>query len=89
MNKQRRKRLTEAMELLQEAQQIIEEVKDEEQEAFDNLPEGLQCSERGEALPSMPQIKTVIATVDTIRRSFRSLTRSILIVCLMEQKRTE
>lgn len=50
MNKQRRKRITEAMELLQQAQAIIEEVKDEEQDAFDNLPEGLQGSERGEAM---------------------------------------
>lgn len=50
MNKQRRKRITEAIELLEQAQQIIEEVKDEEQEAYDNLPEGLQCGERGEAM---------------------------------------
>ena len=50
MNKQRRKRLAEAMELLQQAQEIIEEVRDEEQGAFDNLPEGLQYSERGEAM---------------------------------------
>lgn len=50
MNKQRRKRLTEVMELLQEAQQIIEEVRDEEQEEFDNLPEGLRCSGRWKAM---------------------------------------
>ncbi|MGG7621296.1 hypothetical protein [Bacillus coreaensis] len=28
----------------------MESVKDEEQDAFDNFPEGLQVSERGEAM---------------------------------------
>lgn len=37
MNKVRRKQLEKAMELIQEAQEIIESMKDEEQEAFDNI----------------------------------------------------
>lgn len=48
MNKNRRKRLAEAKELLEQAFSIIEEVKDEEQEAYDNIPENLQSSERSE-----------------------------------------
>ena len=31
-------------------QEMIETIKDEEQEAFDNLPENLQGSDRGEAM---------------------------------------
>lgn len=50
MNKQRRKYLSTALEYLEQAQIIVESVKDEEQEAFDNMPEGLQYSERGEAM---------------------------------------
>lgn len=50
MNNQRRKELRKAMELLSEARGIIESVRDEEQEAFDNLPEGIQYSDRGEAM---------------------------------------
>jgi len=57
MNKDRRKRLTEALALLDkaetllnEADQIVTEVRDEEQEAFDNLSEGLQQSERGQLM---------------------------------------
>ena len=48
MNKQRRKRIQEALEIIEEAKAILEEVQEEEQEAFDNMPEGLQSSERGE-----------------------------------------
>lgn len=47
MNKQRRKRLEEASKLIAQAQGIIEEVKDEEQEAHDNLPESIQYGEKG------------------------------------------
>lgn len=50
MNKQRRKQIEKAIGLLSEARAILEEVTDEEQEAFDNLPEGLQQSERGELM---------------------------------------
>lgn len=42
MNKIRRKQLQEASELIAKAQGIIESVKDDEQEAHDNLPESIQ-----------------------------------------------
>ena len=48
MNNQKRKRLKEAIELMERATAIIEEIKDEEQEALENLPENLQESERAE-----------------------------------------
>lgn len=50
MNKQRRKRLEEASKLIAKAQEIIEEVKDEEQEAHDNLPESIQYGEKGQQM---------------------------------------
>lgn len=50
MNKQRRKKLAEASSLIAQAQSIIEEVKDEEEEARYNLPESLQDSEKGEQM---------------------------------------
>lgn len=50
MNKARRTRLNEAMQMLCEAQEIIEACKDEEEDAFYNLPDSLQGSERGEAM---------------------------------------
>lgn len=50
MNKQRRKSLTEAYDKLAEVVESIEFLRDEEQESFDNLPEGIQESERGEQM---------------------------------------
>lgn len=50
MNKQRRKRLEEAFDLIGQAQSILEEVKDEEQEAHDNLLESIQYGEKGEEM---------------------------------------
>ena len=50
MNKARRKRLSEAYEKITEVQGIIEEIRDEEQEAHDNLPESFQNGERGEEM---------------------------------------
>ena len=50
MNKQRRKELEKALELIAEARGIIENCRDDEQDAFDNLPESIQESERGETM---------------------------------------
>ena len=50
MNKERRKRLAEAFEKIGEVKEIIESVKDEGQEAYDNLPENFQNGERGEEM---------------------------------------
>ena len=50
MNRERRKRLEAAKEKLEEAYFELEAIKDEEQEAYDNTPESLQQTERGEAM---------------------------------------
>jgi uncharacterized protein YciU (UPF0263 family) len=47
MNKERRDRLSDVIASLEEAKDILEDVKNDEQDAFDNMPVGLQCSERG------------------------------------------
>lgn len=50
MNKQRRKRLAEAFDKLDEVLEIIEEVKQEESEAMENLPDNFRYGERGEEM---------------------------------------
>ena len=50
MNNERRKTLSQAIALLEQANKLISRVLDEEQDAFDNMPEGLQMSERGEQI---------------------------------------
>lgn len=47
MNNTRRKTLKQAVTLLENANNIIESVLDEEQDSYDNLPEGLMDSDRG------------------------------------------
>ena len=48
MNKKRLQKLVEAVAKIQSAYDTLETIRDEEQEAFDNMPESLQYSERGE-----------------------------------------
>lgn len=50
MNKERREKLQKAMVLVGDAKTIIEEVHEQEEEAFESMPENLQYSERGEAM---------------------------------------
>jgi hypothetical protein len=48
MNAQRRRQIKRIRTNLIEIQEQIESVRDDEQEAFDSMPEPLQMSERGE-----------------------------------------
>lgn len=50
MNEQRRKGLRAIINKLEEARDTIESLKDEEQDAYDNLPEGVQSGERGDTM---------------------------------------
>jgi uncharacterized protein YukE len=45
--------LRSAMESMQEIYLTLESLKDEEQEAFDNLPEGLQQADRGQSMEAI------------------------------------
>lgn len=64
MNKQRRARLSEAHSLLGRAVSIVERAKDEEQDSFDNLPENLQSSERGELMEeAIDELQTAIDSI--------------------------
>lgn len=72
MNKQRRKNLAETLDMIEQILSIVETVKDEEQEAFDNMPEGIQCSERGEAM------EEIIYQLEEIYDSIQSAQDQIL-----------
>jgi len=50
MNEERLKSLKRCLDKIQDAHDVLEEVRDEEQDAFDNMPEGLQYSERGDMM---------------------------------------
>ena len=50
MNKTRRKRLGEAFDKCAEILEILEEVKQEEEEAYENLPDSFRDGDRGEEM---------------------------------------
>lgn len=50
MNKVRRNQIDNAIQLAYKLQEEIENIQQDEQEAYDNLPESLQYSERGETM---------------------------------------
>lgn len=50
MNAQRRKEIAKAIALIEDAIAILDSVAEGEREAYDNLPESLQYSERGERM---------------------------------------
>lgn len=50
MNKQRRKRLGKAFDLVSEAMEILEDIKTEEQESYDNLPDNFRDGDKGEEM---------------------------------------
>ena len=64
MNKERRNRLKEVKEKIAEILCTIEEVRDEEEAAYDNLPESLQNGERGELMYN---------NVDTLQEIYENL----------------
>ena len=50
MNKDRRKRLGSAFDMVDKAKDILTDVKTEESESYDNLPEQFRDGERGEEM---------------------------------------
>lgn len=50
MNKERRNRINKVIEQLEVLKDEISDISMEESEAYDNLPEGIQDSDRGEAM---------------------------------------
>lgn len=71
MNKARRNAIEQVMDALFELRTQVEQIMDEETEAFENLPDGLQASERGEAMES------AIASLDDACESIESAIDSL------------
>lgn len=67
MNKQRRKTIEEVIGLLEDAKSTLETITEEEQEAYDNLPEGIQDSERGETMyNNVSEMEEVSSTLEDV-----------------------
>jgi len=67
MNKERRKVLQGIVDALDEQKVCIETVYEEEQEAYDNLPESIQYSERGETMSNnVSEMEDVASELDDL-----------------------
>lgn len=65
MNKDRRKQLESIVERIEEIKALVEALRDEEQGAFDNLPEGLQQSDRGQGMEAaVEQLEAAISALE-------------------------
>lgn len=49
MNNERRKEIAKATGMIEEAKAILEQAQSDEQDSYDNMPEGLQSGDRGQA----------------------------------------
>jgi uncharacterized protein YukE len=75
MNTARRKALGEIQDQLTDLQSALELFKDEEQECYDNLPEGIQYSEKGEAMESA--VESMEAAYDNIQDAIDNISEAI------------
>lgn len=71
MNKERRKRIQELKDKLLDLQTEIEAIKNEEQEAYDNLPESLQEGDKG------TKMSDAIDNLDSAYSSFEEVAESL------------
>lgn len=74
MNNERRKRLAALSQQLAELKDEIQSVLDEEEEAFNNLPEGLQSGERGDAMQT--DIASLDAAISALEEAGDQLTEA-------------
>ena len=71
MNKQRRGELAKVIDLLQGVREMLESTKDDEEMTFDNFPESLQESVRGEAMQEA--IDNMESALDSIDEAISSV----------------
>lgn len=68
MNKQRRKEIRDIASQLEVLMERIEAIKEEEEEAFENLPESIQYSERGEQMEEYTMsLDQAVSDIDLVR----------------------
>ena len=74
MNKSRRKQIQEALSLIEKAYDLLTDAKDEEEEAFDNLPESLQESERGMTMQdNVDNLDTAVTSLEEAKDALENI----------------
>lgn len=66
MNEERRKKIKEAINHIDNGLNLLNEVQSDEQDAFDNLPENMQSGEKGENMQgALDSIQSAIDNVES------------------------
>ncbi|WP_411752129.1 hypothetical protein [Serratia sp. (in: enterobacteria)] len=76
MNADRRKRLSDLFVKIEIIKGEVEDVRDEEQDAFDSMPEGLQQSERGQK--SEMAISCIEEIIDGLEKACDQINEAII-----------
>lgn len=67
MNKQRRQELNDIISELDDLKDRLNSVMEEEQEAYDNMPESLQDSERGEEMQfNVDMLDSIVTDIECV-----------------------
>ena len=70
MNKERSQELGDVIDYLDDAIMRLEEIRDDEQESFDNLPEGLQSSRAGDSMQdAIDRLEGFCDDIETVKAS--------------------
>ncbi|EGN9484924.1 hypothetical protein IS238_000318 [Salmonella enterica] len=64
MNNERRKHLAVLSQQLAELKDDVQSVPDEEEDAFNNLPEGIQNGERGDAMQTATALEAAVSALE-------------------------
>lgn len=76
MNKERRRRIEEIVSALDDLKHDLENILDDEQTAFDSIPESLQQTERAESSQTaIDEMTDVISTIETIVDQLTEITQ--------------
>lgn len=74
MNNLRRMQIKRAIQLLEQAKEVLDGVLDEESNAFDNLPESIQQSSRGEQMEdNVDKLQETIDLIDEAQDALENI----------------
>lgn len=66
MNNKRREFLRQASDMLKEAQAVVERAAEEEQDCYDNLPEALQESDKGDKMSdAIDNLESAVESIES------------------------
>lgn len=76
MNNDRRKKLAAILQKIEDAKSELESLRDEEQDYYDNMPEGIQAGEKGDkSQTAIDAMESAIDDLDSVHSSIEEATQ--------------